>query len=1225
MARYQKIDDQLTNLNVDEEENEDLVLGGDIEEEIDKYELCLVGRFLTEKNINTRAMRSKLADVWKPKMGINIKELETGIFLFQFFHKEDKAWVINAGPWSFNNAMLLIEEIPEGEEPLKVPLWTLNMWIQIYDLPSGFMTEAVGVQLGNFFGTFITYDNKNNNSIWREYMRIKVRIDVRKPLKRKKKIKRKNGSEFVVSCKYERLGDFCFACGLVSHTERFCRRTLDSRGEGSSKEWGTWLRAPSRRGGGQSGSKWLREEDDADWAARCGRDNNIPYSGLGGEFTWEKSKGSPNWVRERLDRAFANSEWWQKFPLYKLTVAHVIKSDHDPIIMEPICINHSRKQFRFKFENTWLSEPNFKKEVTEYWKSLPVMHMLPKLLSASSFLAKWGRNFFHKFRDKVKKQKEALDMLKDRIDDVGIQQYFAEKSKLDDLLFHEEQYWRQRAKSFWLTEGDTNSKFFHSAATKRKKKNHINHLINEEGQQVTEKEGMNEMVVDYFRNVFACGNDVDEQELLNEGRVITDEHNIKLTADITIEELSEAIRQMHPDKSARPDGYSPAFFQHFWDILGPEIFKCCTEWLKEISFPATLNDTTLVLIPKKENAEKLTDLRPIALCNVLYKILAKVLANQLKVILPGVISENQTAFVPGRNISDNVLVAFELLHHMKRKNRGSEGEVALKLDISKAYDRVRWDYLKNRMKDMGFSERWVKWIMLCVRSVSYMVNFNGQLVGPIIPRRGLRQGDPLSPYLFLFCVEGLSHLINNAVEGGSITGSQIAANAPKTTHLLFADDSFLFFKATEGEAVEVRNLLNKYESNSRQAVNYQKSGIFSSANVRMDKQVEIKRTLGVSNDLGNSKYLGLSSLIGRAKKSVFNFIKERIWRKVQDWSHKNLSKAGKIVMIKNVAQSIPAYSMSCFLIPKSLCTEIERLMNGYWWGSGGNNAKGIRWFGWNKMAGSKCKGRLGFRDLHGFNLALLGKQVWRICSNPDSLVARLFKARYFLSNHILNAKKGSGSSFEWNGIWEAKEQLKKGFRWILGDGKDIRIFHDPWLRGKGDYCVEDNHLNGIRNESVSCYFRPQTNDWDVHKVQRDFHDSDVQLILQTRIPQNRARDKVAWMASNTGEYSVKTGYQLWLSQFPDNIESNNSTGWNKLWNLRVPHKVRTFLWRFCTNTIPVRNLLRSKGVNTTIMCPLCNVDVEHLLHVFFDCRFASECWSKAGIVYDMQRVEEAPP
>lgn len=315
---------------------------------------------------------------------------------------------------------------------------------------------------------------------------------------------------------------------------------------------------------------------------------------VGGEFTWEKSKGSPSWVRERLDRAFANSEWWQKFPLCKLTVTHTISSDHDPIIMEPMCVNQSRKQFRFKFENTWLSEPNFKKEVIEYWKSLPVMH-------------------------------------------------------------------------------------------------------------------------------YAYA------------------HNAKLTADIRIEELSKAIRQMHPDKYAGPDGYSPAFFHHFWDILGPEIFRCCSAWLNDASFPATLNDTTLILIPKKESVEKLNDLRPIALCNVLYKILAKVLANRLKGILPGVISENQSTFVPGRNISDSVLVAFELLHHMKKKNRGSEGEVALKLDISKAYERVRWDYLKNRMKAMGFSEKWVKWIMLCVKSVSYMINFNGQLVGPIVPRRGLRQ------------------------------------------------------------------------------------------------------------------------------------------------------------------------------------------------------------------------------------------------------------------------------------------------------------------------------------------------------------------------------------------------------------------------------------------------------------------------------------------------------
>lgn len=120
--------------------------------------------------------------------------------MFQFFHKEDKGWVLSGGPWNFDNAMLLLEEIPEGDEPLKVSLWHLNMWIQIYDLPSGFMLEAVGIQLGNFFGSFVMYDSKNNSSIWREYMRIKINVDVRRPLKRKKKIKRKNGTEFVVMC-----------------------------------------------------------------------------------------------------------------------------------------------------------------------------------------------------------------------------------------------------------------------------------------------------------------------------------------------------------------------------------------------------------------------------------------------------------------------------------------------------------------------------------------------------------------------------------------------------------------------------------------------------------------------------------------------------------------------------------------------------------------------------------------------------------------------------------------------------------------------------------------------------------------------------------------------------------------------------------------------------------------------------------------------------------------
>lgn len=274
MAEDSDIHQHMKRLEIDEEENESFVIEGDIEEDINRYDLCLVGRLLTEKNINVRAMKSKLADVWKPTMGINIKELEQGIFLFQFFRKEDMMWVLKGGPWSFDNVMVALEKVAAGEDPVKVKLWYLNIWIQIYNLPMGFMIESVGKQLGNFFGEFLEYDSKNNTSIWRDCMRVRIRLDVRKPIKRKKKIVKKDGTEFMVECKYERLGEFCFSCGMVTHTDRFCRHHDSAGKDEGIKDWGSWLRAPSRRVAGQTRSKWLRDENDDTWEDRIGGGSN---------------------------------------------------------------------------------------------------------------------------------------------------------------------------------------------------------------------------------------------------------------------------------------------------------------------------------------------------------------------------------------------------------------------------------------------------------------------------------------------------------------------------------------------------------------------------------------------------------------------------------------------------------------------------------------------------------------------------------------------------------------------------------------------------------------------------------------------------------------------------------------------------------------------------------------------------------------------------------------
>jgi hypothetical protein len=169
------------------------------------------------------------------------------------------------------------------------------------------------------------------------------------------------------------------------------------------------------------------------------------------------------------------------------------------------------------------------------------------------------------------------------------------------------------------------------------------------------------------------------------------------------------------------------------------------------------------------------------------------------------------------------MAAIEIIHFMKSKTRGKKGEAALKLDISKAYDRIEWDFLKDMMIKMGFSQKWIDWIMLCIETVDYFVNVNGHMVGPVVPGRGLRQGDPLSPYLFIICAEGLSALIKQAEYRGELHGAKICKNAPIISHLMFADDCFLFFKATVTEATILKNILAVYELASGQAINLQKS------------------------------------------------------------------------------------------------------------------------------------------------------------------------------------------------------------------------------------------------------------------------------------------------------------------------------------------------------------------------------------------------------------------
>ena len=249
--------------------------------------------------------------------------------------------------------------------------------------------------------------------------------------------------------------------------------------------------------------------------------------------------------------------------------------------------------------------------------------------------------------------------------------------------------------------------------------------------------------------------------------------------------------------------------------------------------------------------------------------------------------------------------------------------MALKLDMSKAFNRVEWTFLLQLMEKMGFNRRWVNLISECISTITYSILVNGEPKGNIVPSRGIRQGDPLSPYLFLLCLEGLNALIQHAVNEDKIRGYSLCRYGPKISHLFFADDSLLFCCAQISDIHAIQEILELYEKASGQRINKEKTTLFFSKTVSMAVKNDIKNFLGVPEIKEYEKYLGLPAMVGRNRSASLNFIKERVWGKIQGWKEKMLSQAGKEVLLKAIVQAIPTFAMSCFRLPVGLCRDMK--------------------------------------------------------------------------------------------------------------------------------------------------------------------------------------------------------------------------------------------------------------------------------------------------------------
>lgn len=478
------------------------------------------------------------------------------------------------------------------------------------------------------------------------------------------------------------------------------------------------------------------------------------------------------------------------------------------------------------------------------------------------------------------------------------------------------------------------------------------------------------------------------------------------------------------------------------------------------------------------------------------------------------------------------------------------------------------------------------------------------------PSRGIRQGDPLSLYLFILCTEVLSAMCNQAQLSGALQGVKVSRGSPAVNHLLFADDTMFFCRSNPSCVNTLKNILNKYADISGQCINLGKSAVTFSAKTPPEVKLRVKATLGIDAEGGIGKYLGLPELFGRKKRDIFAAILNRIRQRIQSWTTRFLSGAGKQVLLKAVLAAMPCYSMSCFKLPASLCKQIQSLHTRFWWDANPEKRK-MCWVAWSTLTKPKFAGGLGFRDLQSFNDALLAKIGWRLIKEPSSLLAQVLLGKYAKDSSFMECSVSASASHGWRSILEGREILRKGLGWAVGDGEKIKLWTDPWLSFEAPVAPIGPCSEAASVLRVSDLLCPISNTWDVMKI-RSYLPHYEEKILSIITSTTSVEDTLVWLFEKSGVYSTRSGYRVAVTWEQERISPDPNFDWVKhLWNVKTSPKLKDFLWRVVSKAIPVSANLERRGL-PPFCCKRCG-GIEDDLHTFLLCPFANSVWDLAPL------------
>lgn len=779
----------------------------------------------------------------------------------------------------------------------------------------------------------------------------------------------------------------------------------------------------------------------------------------GGPYTWSNKQLGNERVCCKLDRALVSLEWLLEFADSYISILNPGISDHSPLILKWTTTTGKGKK-EFRFFNMWAEDHEFLDRVKEAWKrefsGTKQFQVVQKLKQLKGKLRELNRRKFCNIEEQYKEAQEQLNLIQTQLQHYPSHTHLQEQERacIEEVKVKAQaamSYWEQKTKIEWCQMGDTNSKFFHAAIKEKVNRNKIISFQNDQGETIENWIEVKQHFLDYFQDLLGRAPDTRtiNREVMEQGKTIRIQDQLRLIRPVTAEEIKKAMFDIHHNKSPGPDGYGSGFFKKTWEIVGESIVEAAQEFFRTAKLLKQVNTTLISLIPNNNAPKNAAEYRPISCCNSLYKCISKLLSERLGEILPHIVDENQGAFVKGRLLMHNVMITQELMRLYNRKS--VKPSCLLKVDLRKAYDTISWRFIEDMMVSFGFPEKFIHLVMQCVSTCSFSVNLNGNAEGFFNGRRGIRQGDPISPLLFVLVMEYLTRLLKTEVRNGRIKFHHQCQNL-EIVNLCFADDLILVCKAELETVTIIRDRLNEFAETTGLQANTAKSQIFC-VGVSDETRERIKQTVGYEHGTFPMKYLGFPISPSKWNQADCQVFTDKIAARIRSWATRHLSYAGRVQLINSVLLQMHGFWSEVFLLPKSVIIQITKICRDFLWGTK-ESGRSLPLVSWKDICNTRSEGGLNRRNPIHWNEAHLGKQVWDLAQKKDNLWIKWMHEVDIKNQSVWDFKPPNTASWHVKQLGKVVEKLKPAVintRWTPQTDGVVRNHSGcilPYLEGK---------------------------------------------------------------------------------------------------------------------------------------------------------------------------------